>query len=207
MARKVFISFRFSDGEDYKEALCKLFNQSEDVIDCSEDEDRSKMTENTIKEYLYAKLKQTSVTIALLTPNAVSYNKNYWTSKYDDWLYDELRYSLEDRGGNRTNGALAVYTKEAKDMLIEMSTHQCNVCGKESKVSIIKSFDNLVRKNMMNAKSEYKKNQCYGIYDSIDDSYISLVSYEDFIMDIDKYIDNAASKRDRKSEFEIVKRL
>jgi len=204
MARNVFISFRFSDGEKYKDKLCTLFDQSDDVIDCSEDEDRTEMTEDTIKEYLYAKLKQTSVTIVLLTPYAVSYNKNSGTGKYDDWLYDELRYSLEDREGNRANGAVAVY---AKDMLIEMSTHQCETCGEESKVSIIKYFDNLVKRNMMNVKPRYKKNQCNGIYDSLDDSFISLVSFEDFSENIDRYIENASLKRDRKSEFEIVKRL
>lgn len=207
MARKVFISFRFNDGEDYKDELCELFDDSEDVIDCSEDKDRSGMTEETIKEYLYAKLKQTSVTIVLLTPNAISYNKNGLTGKYDDWLYDELRYSLEDREGNRTNGALAVYTEEAKDTLIEMSTHKCDVCDEESKVTIIKSFDNLARKNMLNVKPQYKKNQCYGIYDSAEDSYVTLVSYEKFTKDMDTYIESAASKRDRKDEFDIVKWL
>ena len=60
------------------------------------------MSEDTIQEYLYDKLKDTSVTIVILTPDAVSYRKN-WLGNYDDWLYDELRYSLEDRNNNRTN--------------------------------------------------------------------------------------------------------
>lgn len=207
MAKNVFISFRFSDGQVLKEELCQLFDQSEDVVNYSEDEDRSKMSEVTIKEYLYAKLKQTSVTIVLLTPNAISYNRNSWTGKYDDWLYDELRYSLEDRESNRTNGAVALYTKDARDMLVEMSTHQCEICGKKSDVLVIKEFDNLVKKNMMNVKMKYKKNECNDIYDSMEDSYISLIRYEDFVGNIDKYIENATSKRNRKNEFEIVKWL
>src|SRR5690554_5663780 len=105
MARNVFVSFRFSDGEEYKNELCKNFSE-EDVIDYSEYEDRSELSEDSIREYLYSKLKKSSITIVILTPAAVNYKKDIW-GKYDDWLYDELRYSLEDRNENRTNGVIA----------------------------------------------------------------------------------------------------
>ncbi len=39
---------------------------------------------------------------------------------YDDWMYDEIRYSLESREGNRTNGLVAVYTPEVADLLINI---------------------------------------------------------------------------------------
>ena len=207
MARQVFISFRFSDGEKYKDRLCELFDQNEDVIDCSEDEDRSDMSDDTIQKYLYDKLKRTSVTIVILTPDAIEYRKDGFTGKYNDWMYDELRYSLEDREYNNTNGIVAIYTDEAKDSLITISTHKCDICKKESTVSIVKDVNNLVRKNMLNIKDSNKKNKCYGIYDSLEDSYISLVSYDNFVSDINKYIDNAISKRARTNEFTITKRL
>lgn len=35
MARNVFISFRYSDGNEYKEELARLFNASEDTVDFS----------------------------------------------------------------------------------------------------------------------------------------------------------------------------
>lgn len=206
VARNVFISFRFSDGEEYKKDLCELFDQSEDVVNCSEDEDRSNMTEETIREYLYAKLKRTSVTLVLLTPNAIEYRKN-WLGYYDDWLYDELRYSLEDRGDNRTNGVVAIYTEDAKDLLIEESTHRCNKCNRDKPVSIIKNIENLARKNMMNIKSEYKMNPCDNVYDRLEDSYVTWVSFDEFTSDINKYIINAIDKRERKSEFDLVKRM
>ncbi|EOO66317.1 hypothetical protein IIC_05776 [Bacillus cereus VD021] len=43
------------------------------------------MSEDTIQEYLYEKLKKTSVTIVLLTPKAVSNQKDIFGS-YDDWF-------------------------------------------------------------------------------------------------------------------------
>ena len=93
MARKVFISFRFSDGAKYKEELSDLFDNETAIINCSENEDRSEFSEETIKTYLYSKLKTTSVTIIIITPEAVSHKKD-WLGQYDDWMYDEIRYSL-----------------------------------------------------------------------------------------------------------------
>ena len=202
MAIKVFISFRFSDGKYIKDELVDLFDESTEIINRSEDVDRSKMSEDTIQEYLYEKLKDTSVTIVLLTPEAVSYRKN-WIGNYDDWLYDELRYSLEDRKNNRTNGVVAVYTDDAKDMILESSSHYCSHCQETKSCRTLKFFDNLARKNMLNIKQSYKKNLCNDLYDDSHDSYISLVSLEEFKQDHTKYIDNAKDKRDRLHEFNI----
>lgn len=206
MATKVFISFRFSDGKDIKDELVDLFDESTEVINRSEDVDRSQMSEDTIQEYLYEKLKDTSVTIVLLTPEAVSYRKN-WIGNYDDWLYDELRYSLEDRKNNRTNGVVAVYTKEAKELLLEESTHNCSQCQEVKSCRTLKYFNNLVRKNMLNIKSSYKRNPCNDLYDNEYDSYVSLVSLENFKRDYKKHIENTKVKRDRLHEFGIYKRM
>ncbi|EMF0511255.1 TIR domain-containing protein [Enterococcus hirae] len=206
MATNVFVSFRFDDGKELKDELVELFDISTEVINRSEDVDRSEMTEDTIQSYLYDKLKNTSVTIVLLTPKAVNYKKNC-IGEYDDWLYDELRYSLEDRKSNRTNGVVALYTDESKSMLIESSIHKCSVCNKERNSSTILNFDNLVRKNMLNVKEQYKFNTCNNLYDRDKDSYISLVHFDDFKTDYQKYIDSAKEKRDRKEEFNLVKRM
>lgn len=206
MATNVFVSFRFKDGVDFKNELVELFDSSTEVINRSEDKDRSEMSEDTIREYLYKKLKETSITIIILTPKAVNYKKDV-SGNYDDWLYDELRYSLEDRKDNRTNGAIALYTDESKEDLLSSSTHTCDVCKKESSCISILDFENLVRKNMMNIKSQHKENDCEGLYDGEKDSYISLVHFDDFKKDYSKYIEAAKDKRDRKDEFELVKRM
>lgn len=206
MATNVFVSFRFSDGEALKKELINLFDSSTEVINTSEDVDRSEMSEDTIRLYLYEKLKKTSVTIMLLTPKAINYNKN-WLGEYDDWLYDELRYSLEDREENRTNGAIALYTDESKSELIKASTHICDVCHKETSSTTILPFSNLVRHNMMNIKSDFKTNTCVNLYDREKDSYISLIHFDDFKKDYASYINAAKNKRDRKSEFDLVKRM
>lgn len=205
MGTNVFISFRYKDGIELKETIEDLFDSNE-VYNRSEDVDRSTMSEETIRKYLYEKIRETSVTIVLLTPLAVSYEKNA-SGQYDDWLYDELRYSLQDRSENRTNGAVAVYTDESQMQLYSLVEHSCSVCNTTSKCKSILSFDNLVRKNMFNVKEEFKKCSCYDVYDSDEDSYISLVHIDKFKENCVKYIENAKSKRDRKEQFDIVKEM
>lgn len=196
MASNVFISFRYNDGYKYKDDLSRRFDLNYDTVDYSEDEDRSFMSEGTIQNYLYKKLRRSSVTIVLLTPNAINHKKDYY-GRYSDWMYDEIRYSLENREGNRSNGLIAVYTKEAKGLLIE----------KTSEGSLIKSVDNLFRANMMNVKPEYKHTSKDGWFDNDLDSYCSLVSYEEFVANIPWYIDNALKKREEKYKYDIKCRL
>ncbi len=206
MARRVFISFRSCDGMWYKKKLSELFDEDTELINCSEDEDRSKMSEDTIQKYLYKKLKNTSVTIIIITPEAVIHRRSD-CGKYDDWMYDEIRYSLEDRENNRCNGIVAVYTEDAKDRLIEETVHKCETCNQEQNIKTVFEVDNLFRKNMMNVKPAYKKNPCKGVYDSDHDSYCSLVAWDDFVKNYKKYIDIAAGKREHVDEYDLVKRL
>ncbi len=196
MAKNVFISFRYSDGIDYKNKLMKLFDLNLDTVDFSEDQDRSRMSEDTIQRYLYSKLRRSSVTIVLLTPLAVNHNHN-WLGDYDDWIYDEIRYSLEDRERNRTNGLVAVYTPEAEKKLISSTSGSI----------MVNDVDNLFRKNMMNVKDAYKKNPNPGIFDRDYDSYCSLLSWSEFTSNVGRYVDIAAQKRDETYKFGIVKRL
>lgn len=198
MARNVFISFRFSDGHQYKKILANCFDRFSDTIDFSEDQDRSRFFEATIRSYLYGQLRRSSVTIILLTPNAVNHKKDYW-GRYDDWMYDEIRYSLENRENNRPNGLIAVYTPEAEPYLIQRQQN--------SRTLIIRDVDNLFRKNMMNVKDLYKKNPEPGIYDLDYDSYCSLVSFRSFANDIGRYIDLAIEKRDHRDKYDIRTRL
>lgn len=197
MAKNVFISFRFSDGNRYKEYLSGLFDKYSDTIDFSEDVDRSRMSESTIKQYLYGKLRRSSVTIVLLTPAAVNHKRN-WRGDYDDWMYDEIRYSLESREGNRTNGLVAVYTPEAASLLVNVQS---------SGTVSVKNIDNLIRKNMMNVKPQYKKNPNPSIFDRDYDSYCSLIEWNEFTNNIGKYINIASQKRDAIYKYNVIKRL
>ena len=204
MANRVFISFRFSDGSWYKDKLVERFDESNEVINFSENEDRTNLSEKSIRNYLYGKLKNTSVTIVLLTPEAIEHKKDSY-GRYDDWMHDEIRYSLENRDNNNPNGLIAVYTVEAKQLLMNRTT--CGGCEKACTLSSIIDFDNLVRPNMMNVKPEYKKNKCEGVYDSNWDLYCSLVSWEEFLDNYAVYIQIADQKRKKINKYKLKKNL
>ena len=196
MAKNVFISFRFEDGIGYKNMLAGMFDRFYDTVDFSEDDDRSRLSDDTIRRYLYTKLRRSSVTIVLLTPHAINHRKNMF-GQYDDWMYDEIRYSLEDREGNQSNGLVAVYTPDAAGMLVSEGTASTTVYN----------VDNLFRKNMMNVKQIYKLNPNPGVYDGDYDSYCSLVSWNKFTSNIGKYINLAVEKRNMIGHYDIVKRM
>ena len=80
MAKNVFISFRFNDGKNYKEYLSSLFDRYIDTVDYSEDLDRSYLSDEKIRQYLYGKLRRSSITIVLLTPLAINHKKD-WLGK------------------------------------------------------------------------------------------------------------------------------
>ena len=125
-------------------------------------------------------------------------HKHDWFGGYDDWMYDEIRYSLENRDYNKTNGLVAVYTPEVEEEIIAR-----NANGTIS----VKEVDNLFRKNMMNVKPQYKKNPSSNIYDRDYDSYCSLISWNDFTSNLGKYIDISCKKREELYKYNIVKRL
>lgn len=197
MAYNVFISFRFSDGVVYKNRLSALFNQSRYTVDYSEDEDRSNLSEESIKKYLYGKLRRTSITIVILTPNAIEYKKDFY-GNYDDWMYDEIRYSLEDRENNRTNGLIAVYIQEAESYLFRNTFY-----GERSLLNI----NNLVRKNMLNIKPEFKTSSSPTSFNRDYDSYCSLVPWNSFVDKFEHYLDIAFSKREDRYKYILTKAL
>lgn len=200
--RKVFVSFRFSDGNNIKDKLVDLLEEQDLIIDKSEDKDRREMTDETIQSYLFEKLKDSSITIVLLTPMAVNYKRDY-LNRIDDWMYDELRYSLYDRTDNPINGVIALYTPQAESTLIIKTTHKCDKCNETTNVDLLQDFDNLVRDNMINVISKYKKNSCDNLYDSDYDSYISLVKLEEFYNNPSKYLEIATEKRKNVNHFTI----
>ena len=199
--RKVFISFRHNDGNKIKDDLIKYLYENGYIIDKSEDVDRSVQSEDTIQAYLFEKLRDSSITIVLLTRNAVNYRRDYF-NKIDDWLYDELRYSLYDREDNRRNGIIALYTQQAAPLLVQQSYHKCSNCNRQSVTSIL-NFDNLVRLNMLNIKTKYKLNKCENLYDGNYDSYVSLIKLEDFYNNPKSYLDIAFEKRSKSDQYEI----
>lgn len=219
MSRRVFISFRYNDGILYKKRLENLFDYSDYVINCSESVDRSMFNDEKIKRYLYEKLANTSVTIVLLTPCSLNHEKNVWLNKYDDWMYDEIRYSLEYRKDNRSNGLIAVYTPEVEKRLFDNFNQYgysgLSLYGLNNKKSCkINRIDNLCYYNYRNLKEEYSNkstiSKAMGMNISYNDySYCSFYAWNDFVFNgnFERYIEEAANKREIIDHYEVCKNM
>ncbi len=201
---KLFVSFRFSDGESLKNKLVdKLSDYS---INKSESEDRSGNSDEVIWEYLKEKLKDTSITVSIITPDALNYSRN--SSGIDDWLYDEQRFSLHDRDSNRTNGMIALYTDDTARHLYDTVKHKCGICNEEKDVKIMKERNCLLSRNVTVLKNNAQKVcNCTTLFDSHRDCYVSFIHFDDFLSNPKKYIDIAIEKRNRINDFDLVKLL
>lgn len=197
MANRIYISCK-EDGEAYKDELHTLLQESSSVIEVSEHKDYTKMSQHEIQMFLNKKLVNTSVTIVIMTPSAIKYRRGEY-GLYEDWMYDELKYSFDKRDDIRSNGILAIYTEDIEHLIL-------NTNSVVSEQNLVK-FNNLISKNMINLKAIYKENPLTHAYNSLNESYVTLVSFDDFINDFQAYINNALSKRYEIHKYNIRSRM
>lgn len=189
MAHKTFISYKWSEAQDLRDRIIKAMGEnaqyykgetsdSPDLIDTS--------TEN-IKKNLRDMMFDTSVTIVIISPKIKE-------SKWIDW---EIEYCLKletrkERTSKR-NGIVGVIQKVngSYDWFKYQSVNSdsCRVnCYHTEKV-----YD-IINNNRFNQKPKvYACNQCKCV-NELTGSYISFVEEDEFLANIDKYINNAYDK-------------
>lgn len=184
MARKTFISYKYSDvveGKDnnLRDRIIKKFGDDSRFYRGEDgySDDLSSFSSSIIKERLKEMIRDTSVTIVILSPNM----------KLSNWMNWELSYSLSaiESGGRRslTNGVVAVVKKQdyGYDGYLWMKTY---ISGK-LEWDTSKCFE-IIRKNQGNKKS-------FGeIW--LSPNYIDIVTEEAFLRDPNKYIEEAYEK-------------
>lgn len=190
MAHKCFISFKKED-QKYREEIDKLFDES-DVINKGLD----KRINSSDGDYIMKKiredyLKDSTVTLFLIGEHSsenegfdsLGQDKNYFNKK-------ELQSSLYDGQGNTRNGILGVVLPSMYDRIYK-GTYTCSTCGKShNHVSI---NDSTVIKEF---SENYYLEPHNGCAWSEDERYCVLVKWDDFILNPEKYINEAYEKRD-----------
>lgn len=188
MAHRCFISFKKED-EYYRDEIARLLDDESiprRSLDRWIDSADLDYVMQTIRENY---MKGTSVTLYLIGEHS-SENEGldeYGRSK-QSFMIRELQATLYDRKGNKRSGLLGIVLPEMKDRVF-LNKYRCHICGKEINTIGIRD-DTVLREFSENYW--LKENEC-GHY-SEDGRFCVLVSYEDFMKNPEKYINEAYEK-------------
>ena len=189
MAHKTFISYKYSESVVLRDKIIKamgsdaIYYNGENGFSPNKSDD----TDDTIWNYLKDMTWPTTVTIVILSPNM----------RQSSWIPDEIAYSLSkiSRDGRQSgrNGVVAVIQKVngSYDWLME---HKDNCHGAPT-VSYKNEFlFPIITRNHFNSEPPIVHCDECKTYDSEKGSYISYVREDDFLTDVNGYVDKAFDK-------------
>lgn len=224
MGKKIFISYKYADTSvqhlartpyleqtkvrDYIDEIQKRLEEGDHINKGEKDgEDLSNFKDETIESKLRDKIYDSSVTIVLISPRMRSDS----IPEEDQWIPWEISYSLKEvtraDKTSRTNAILGVVLPDVNgscEYILTKRTCCPNGCTFFNTVNLFK----IIKKNTFNRKHP-DKYDCVqrGIIQKWPYSYIHIVSWDDFINDMDTAINNAISIRERIADFEIRKEI
>lgn len=201
MARKTFISYKYSEARDLRDKIIKelgdgaRFYKGETADSPDQTDNKTDTIKNNLKDMMY----DTSVTIVVISPDMKD-------SKWIDW---EIEYCLkgisrEDRT-SKTNGVVGVIQKVNGGydwfMTRKKNPDGCNVRNYDES----KLYD-IIRKNRYNRMDTTHSCTTCKTYSQLDGSYISLIDEDEFLANPDKYIGNAFDKSNEADKFDLTKK-
>lgn len=220
MGHKIFISYKYGDTSVKRltrtpwNEMTKVRHYVDELQDKLEEddyinkgeldgEDLSNFKDSTIESKLRNKIYDSTVTIVLVSPNMKEANKN----EEDQWIPWEKSYSLRETTRNdrtsRRNGILAVVLPDSSggyDYMLESKTCCPSGCTLWHTNKLFK----ILRLNMFNQKEETSYNCALGdkIYSGYA-SYIHMIKWDNFINNIDYWINEIKKIQDNKNAYDI----
>jgi len=218
MGHNVFVSYKYKDknvrplpgitpytwGRDYVDKLELLLPDNGQVY-CGEkgDNDLTDKSDDYIYDHLKKMIWPTTCTIVLISAgmkNPNSYDKSQWIP----WeIYYSIREIYTDKGTSHRNGVVGVVIPD-KDGSYEYALSQGNCCDSPCRIINSGWMFNILKKNMFNKKQTNTYKCANG--DTIwrgECSYISLVKWDDFISNINYYIERAEEKKDHWQDYDL----
>jgi hypothetical protein len=217
MGKKIFVSYKYSDSgvcplpglgkttvRNYVDILQSKIDASDHIYKGEDDgEDLSSLEDSTIGSKLGDKIFDSTVTIVFIS-------KGMRTSIPDkeQWMPWEISYSLREqsRAGirSKTNAMLAVVLPDYSGSYEYFLQYNpaCNSTTYRTEIL----FD-ILRENMFN-KLNPKTKECNGsVIHYGDHSYIQVVRWDNFIQNINHYIDSAISIWRVRDEYNLRKNV
>ncbi len=189
MAHKTFISYKYSEARELRDQIISRLGSDATYYqgETSQSPNYSDRTTEYIKSKLKDMIYDSSVTIVILSPNM---NQSNWI----DW---EISYSLKEMSRNgrtsKTNGVIAVAQKDiwgSYNWLYQTGYFGQSILNKNV-------ISPLVAQNQNNLKSNY----------SGDQSYISIVTEDEFLKYPNYYIDKTFEKCQDSWKYNITKEI
>jgi len=200
MAHKTFISYKYSEAKNLRNRIIEKMGENAIYYNGENgySPNKSDDSDNAIWEYLKDMIWPTTVTIIILSPNM----------KESSWIESEISYSLQkttrDGTQSQRNGVVAVikkvddgygwfkYQKEQED------GHVSN-CYHTNKV-----FE-IINNNRFNQDPKvYHCSRCKS-YDAMTGSFISFVEEDEFLRDVNGYVEKAFQKAQNDCHGYIIK--
>jgi len=218
MGRKIFITYKYGDTNvralpnifftkvrDYVDKLQGLIDINDHINKGELDgESLEEFEDETIASSLRNKIYDSSITIVLLSPNM----KTSYASEKDQWIPWEISYSLKEHSRNGraslTNAVLAVALPDTWGSYNYYINYNmaCN-----SRTLNTDFLFQIMRDNMFNIRTPDTKD-CNGnkiFYGQA--SYIFSVTWDDFVKDIDHYLNVATNINSNIGDYKIVKSI
>lgn len=200
MARKTFISYKFSEAQKLRDDILKKLGDDSQYYqgETAESPDLTDTTTENIKKNLKDMMYNTSVTIVIISPNI----KN---SKWIDW---ELEYCLKEISRkdrtSYTNGIVAVIQKVNGGYSWFKSINQ-QIDGCSTSMYSTSLVYDIINKNRFNQNPKvYSCEKCKCVTEATA-SYISYIDEDTFLTDPNKYIENAFDKSENVSNYKLTK--
>lgn len=189
MAHKTFISYKYSEAQSLRNDIISALGEDAKFYqgETSNSPDLTDTSTDNIKNNLKEMMFNTSVTIVIISPNM----------KESNWIDWEIEYCLKknsrkDRTSQR-NGVVGVIMKYegGYDWFKQIQTNSDGCSVRTYKTE--KVFD-IINNNRFNQNvKQYSCDVCKCI-DALTGSYIAYVEEEDFLLNPQRYIDNAYDK-------------
>ena len=201
MAHKTFISYKYSEAQNLRDAIINALGEDAKYYkgETSDSPDLTDTSTENIKKNLKDMMYETSVAVVIISPNMKE-------SKWIDW---EIEYCLKNiTRKNRTshiNGVIGVIMKVDGGYSWFVRNGTNNHGSPTISYEMEKVYD-IISKNHFNSKPEiWHCNECK-TYDRLKGSYISFIDEETFLEDPQTYIDNAFDKSENDADgYELVR--
>jgi hypothetical protein len=225
MSKKIFVSYKYSDSEvrpmasglltgttarHYVDELANIIDINDHIYKGENDnESLEGFKDDTIESKLRDKIFDSTVTLVLISKNM----KDSLKKEEDQWIPWEISYSLKEMTrGNRTSGTnamLAIILPDRNGSYGHFVNPICNYgCQDWQSNNTFKIIGlNMFNRKMPNTTNCSAHLQSGIIHTGSDHSYIHPVRWDNFVADVNGYINLALQIKENINDYEISKSL